>query len=463
MNSGVLTLPWQRILIVTPLYPPRNLGGTQLRARKLANWLVSRGLSVEVLCVEEISPGDRDGLVEVRREVFENVGVHRLYLAHTKSLTAFRRAYDHPEIESYLERVVTEQRPDLIHLISGYLVTACAIRVARGHDIPIVVTLTDYWFVCPRITLIRSNGRPCSGPHSALDCTRCLLSESRRYRLPERFLSSVADLIWRVLSRFELLKNRIALYSEMTLREHLLVDLLNQVDAVIVPTNSLRPRLIRAGIEDRFYLSRHSIVPQELGIQSDGSKSESQNLRFGYLGNLLPAKGADLLVNAYQQLATEYEDISLTIWGDASTQLGYAAELRKALEGVPNADIRGRYEPGQIGELMRDIDVLVVPSRWPEIGPFVILEAFATRTPVIAARIGNMPELVEHGVNGLLFESDSVADLRMQMRRVLDEPGLNEHLKCGIAPVRTQEKEIEENIEVYRHATQRVLRRLNDP
>jgi glycosyltransferase involved in cell wall biosynthesis len=463
MNSGILSLPWQRVLIVTPLYPPRNLGGTQLRARKLARWLVSRGISVEVVCVEEMLPGDHDGIVGVQREVFEDVLVHRLYLAYTRSLTAFRRAYDHPQIEAYLERVIAERRPDLIHLISGYLVTACAIKVARAHNIPSVVTLTDYWFICPRINLIRANERLCTGPHSALDCTRCLLSESRRYRLPEQLLSGVADLVWRLLARSDRLKDRIALYSEATRRQHLLVNLLNQADAVIIPTNSLRPRLVRAGVEDRFYLSRHSIVPTDLGIQPDSPKSESQSFRFGYLGTLLPIKAADLLVHAYRQLAREYRDISLAIWGDASIRPGYATELRKALERVPDAAIRGRYQPSQIGELMRDIDMLVAPSRWPEIGPFIILEAFATQTPVIAARIGNMPELVEHNVNGLVFEPDSVTDLQTQMRRVLDEPGLYEHLRSGMSPVRTQEDEMEENIEVYRHATQQVVRRLNEP
>jgi glycosyltransferase involved in cell wall biosynthesis len=113
------------------------------------------------------------------------------------------------------------------------------------------------------------------------------------------------------------------------------------------------------------------------------------------------------------------------------------------------ATLHGRYEPTQVGELLRDIDVLVVPSRWPEIGPFVILEAFAAKTPVIAARMGNMPELVDHNVNGLLFEPDSASDLQAHMRRFLEEPDLYERLRAGIPAVRTQDQEVAEIFDIY--------------
>jgi len=391
--------------------------------------------------------GESDTLtVDVDR--CEEVQVHRLNLTNTRSPISFRNSFDHPEIESYIRGLLINQRFDVLHLISGYLVTGCAISAALVCQVPMVVTLTDYWFICPRINLIRSTGEMCGGPYNALDCTRCLLVQSRRYRIPEQVLPPLANLAWRFFERSRKLRRYLPLYEEVARREHLLIERLNSADAITIPTNSLRPRLVRAGVADCFQLSRHGIIPQDLGIQS-AEKSISSLLRFGYLGQVLSSKGVDLLARAYQRLVVEYGEISLSIWGEASDQSAYVTKLKAMLKGVPRAAMMGRYEPAQLGDILQEIDVLVVPSRWPEIGPFTILEAFAAKTPVIAARIGNMPELVEHGINGLLFEPDSSADLYAQMRRFLDEPNLVEKLRSGIRDVRTHDDEMSEVMDIY--------------
>jgi glycosyltransferase involved in cell wall biosynthesis len=226
---------------------------------------------------------------------------------------------------------------------------------------------------------------------------------------------------------------------------------LNEADAVIVPTNSLRPRLRRAGFRGQLHLSRHSIVPQELGLREEAIHVQSEALRFAYLGRLDPVKGVDLLIDAYRRLSSEYADLSLAIWGDASKQPAYLERLRRMGADAPGLTFECRYDPADLGRILAEVDVLVVPARWPEIGPFVVLEAFASGTPVIGARIGNIPELVEHGASGLLFAPDSVADLERQMRRVLEEPDLVQRLRQGIGPVRIVHQEMDEIMEVYSH------------
>lgn len=437
-----------KILIVTPHYPPKRLGGTELRARKLARWLHDQGAYVEVICVEEVLAGDHDQC-EVKCEQFENVLVHRLYLTHSGETLPFRYSYKHPEIEAYITKTIQDSRPDLIHLISGYLITAAAIDVGTAHNIPTVMTVTDYWFVCPRINLIRSNGQPCGGPYSALDCTRCLLSESRRYRLPEQLLPGIAERVWNLIGDSENLLQRIPLYQEVLHRQQHLVSTLNRASVVTIPTNSLRSRLVHAGVKDQFHLSRHGVIPEALGIDPENLSSQSSLLRFGFMGQVLFSKGVDILVHAFKQLVEIYPNIALSVWGGLDSQPQYVKGLQEILAGAPNVNFEGRYEPAQVGAILRDIDVLVVPSRWPEIGPFVILEAFATKTPVIATRMGNMMELVEHEVNGLLFEPDSVEDLKYQMERFLQEPELQECLRAQILPVRTHEEEMNDIAQLY--------------
>lgn len=437
----------QRILIVTPLFPPQSWAGTQLRAYKLVQWLRAHGFQVEVICVHQIKPGPADKLVKIKSEPYDGVMVHRLYLEHTNSLTAFRYLYDHPDIRQYLEEYLAKTQPNLIHMISGYLITGSVIEVAHKQHIPTVVTLTDYWFICPRTNLIRSDESICGGPYSALDCTRCLLSESRRYRLPEKILSPVADIFWKLVDHLG--KEHIPLYHEVVKRQQLLVKQLNSADVVTIPTQSLRTRLVKAGVHDRFVLSRHGIVHEQLGITADFIKSPSNIFRFGFMGQVIHNKGVDLLANAYQRLTTSHKNTSLTIWGKADLNAPYVRNINKQLESIPTASLMGSYTPNQVGEILQEIDALVVTSRWPEIGPFVILEAFATKTPVIAANIGNMPELVQHDNNGLLFEPDSADSLYRQMSRFLTEPSLYEQLRANIPSVRTQEDEMAEVLAIY--------------
>lgn len=436
-----------RILIVTPHYPPASLSGAQLHTRRVALWMRSHGIHSEVVCVERVERGAVDQVV-VEQDLFEDVPVYRLYVTHCAEV--YRDFEDNPGLEAAIDRLVCERRPDLIHLISGYLLGRHALQSAYRQGIPAVVTLTDYWFVCPRINLIRSTGEMCRGPESALDCARCLLGERRRFRLWEEVAPRMTQRVWQGLGQSQVLQSHIPLAQAMEKRQETLIGLLNQADAVTIPTNSLRPRLVRAGVEDRMLLSRHGISAREAGIGEFNIKAESPLFRFGYMGQIIAVKGVDLLVEAYRQVRAAHEAISLSLWGNADPQPKYVARLQKLIEEVPGVTLQGRYEPGQIGRVLQEIDMLVVPSRWPEIGPLVILEAFAAQTPVIAANIGNMPELVEHGVNGLLFEPDSLTDLAAQMRRVVEEPGLYAHLVANVPAVRTPDDEMAEMAAIYR-------------
>jgi glycosyltransferase involved in cell wall biosynthesis len=90
-----------------------------------------------------------------------------------------------------------------------------------------------------------------------------------------------------------------------------------------------------------------------------------------------------------------------------------------------------------------------VPSVWYENSPNVILEAFAHRTPVIASDLGGMAELVQHDVNGLVFEPGNAKALARQLRRLLDDSDLLARLRDGITPVRTIGDEMRQVIDIY--------------
>jgi len=104
---------------------------------------------------------------------------------------------------------------------------------------------------------------------------------------------------------------------------------------------------------------------------------------------------------------------------------------------------RGGYGPADLPQILAGTDVAVVPSRGENF-PFVIREILHARVPVIAPALSGIPEIVEDGVNGLLFTSNDVQDLAAKLASVIETPGLIDRWRRGIKPVKSIDEEAEE-------------------
>ncbi len=118
-----------------------------------------------------------------------------------------------------------------------------------------------------------------------------------------------------------------------------------------------------------------------------------------------------------------------------------------ALKGVTWA---GELDRSAVRQLLGSLDVIVMPSRWPENSPNVVLEAQAMGIPVIGARVGGIPELVQHEHNGLLFAAGDAGDLAAQMARLVREPDLRRRLGAAAPDVRSLDDEADDLLATYR-------------
>lgn len=109
----------------------------------------------------------------------------------------------------------------------------------------------------------------------------------------------------------------------------------------------------------------------------------------------------------------------------------------------------GHFNNNMISKIFSEIDILIVPSIWPENSPLVIQEAFLARTPVIASDIGGVPELITHNVNGLLFRANDSADLYNKVELIINNPDYVENLRQNISAVKTIEENAEELEKIY--------------
>lgn len=189
------------------------------------------------------------------------------------------------------------------------------------------------------------------------------------------------------------------------------------------------------------------------GLDAEGwsstEKTSSHSLHIGYIGQIAKHKGVDVLVRAFKRLRTKGNEVRLSIYGDVTRAPAYVRDVRRLIGNDGRIQFAGTFTHDQILEVYRELDVLVVPSIWYENSPNVILEALAFKKPVIASAIGGIPEMISHGVNGLLFEPGNPSDLARQLQRLLDEPSLLSRLRRHIKLVRTIEEEMAELMQVY--------------
>lgn len=439
-----------RILFITHFLPPKFNAGTEKYTLSLARSFLLKGYEVKVLCAEDWYTGDKywNGVTE---DVCEGVPVTRIHLNWTKAGDPNRMLYNSPMVEKWLTETLKTMQPDLVHVTSAHSLGVGILRSVRQANIPLILTLMDFWFICPSHQLVRSNGDLCDGITTPLECQACLLGDSNLLkRLYTNEYSKLSRLHFlRVLSYLPIITKLPGLRGmllNMDERKRLVSEALNWPDVILTHSKF---------VQSIFH--KHSPGSVEVLInghdfkwkQDYKGKTSSSSFRFGYIGQIQFTKGVHVLIEAFVRANLE-DCAKLEIWGDTSRDDNYVQHLQTQIKNNPAICMNGRFEHDQLAEVLAGIDVLIVPSLWYENAPLVIQEAFASQTPVIATNLGGMAEAVTHEVNGLMFRRGDADDLAAQLRRFIEEPGLRERLQKGIPEVKTIAEEVAELELVYR-------------
>lgn len=440
-----------KILFISNGFPPQQWAGTETYTAGLAQELLQRGHQVQVLCGGDWQEGAEywNGFSD---ESYHNVAVRRLHLHWSLAPRPFEYLYKNPVVADYLARYLEELQPDLVHVTSCDILSASILDVIKAANLPLILSLTDFWFLCPRWNLLRSDGENCSGVTSAWDCLKCNLLNEKAYLWPNSVLpeSIVAQFLTRA-SKYPVLTRQRGLRGmagDMDQRKEYLQRALTLPDYRITASDFVRDVFIANGIDAPINVQAYG---HDLSwLDNYNGKTPSDVIRIGYVGQIAYSKGVHLLLQAVRSFAENNlaHEIQLLIYGNVEHDAGYSASLFELADGLQNVQFCGTYAHDESAQVFAGIDVLAVPSLWYDF-PLVIREAFATETPVVATNLGGMAEAVTHNVSGLLFERDNAEDLARQFQRILEEPGLLERLREGIPPVKTIQQEIDELESIY--------------
>ncbi len=315
----------------------------------------------------------------------QSEGANRFFVKSNASLPmwkgALRYIYNR-EAQQSLAQLIAEEQPDIahIHLFWGGLSTSI-LDTLRKHHIPVVHTAHDYRIVCPAYTFRRNDGTICEACKGG-KYYNCLLNRCSRGSLVQSLLMT----------------------AEMYLRNkwHKAIC---KIDGFVFVSNFSHRKHIEC--MPQLSLTRSIVSYNSTSILDQKFISQERGDYFLFFGRLSSEKGIKTLIEAFAGL----EGLRLKIVGTGPeeealkqyiTQHGSHSEVE--FVGYRNGDA--------LKELIRDASFVIVPSEWYENNPMTIIEAYTAGIPVIGANIGGIPEIIDEGQTGYLFEPGDVEQLR---------------------------------------------------
>jgi glycosyltransferase involved in cell wall biosynthesis len=299
-------------------------------------------------------------------------------------IQAFFSGIYNPFASQEVARFVDHYRPDVAHVHNLYpLFSPSVLSALRRKGIPIVMTVHNHFHTCPTADHL-FDGEICEKCVGGREY-HCAIQNCRR-----NVFESLGYTVRSVVAR------KLRLFTA-------------NVTVTIALNEFARGRLLMSG----FAPERVVVLPNSVTIQDQPADAHAGRYAM-FSGRMCPEKGVATLLEAARRTA----EIPVRLFGGGPT-------LDEHLNDAPeNVEFRGQVDTTEIAQAYRGARFLVVPSRWFEGCPLVILEAMSFGLPVIASRIGGLSELVDEGVTGMLFEPGNGEELAGKMVTLWRDPGL---------------------------------------
>jgi len=446
-----------KILLGVHQFFPEFRGGTEILTLSTARELKARGHDVSIVTGYPASKNTPE-TERFDRYDFEGLPVERFYHAHaqTAQQDIAHAEYNNLFFASRFRGLLTRLQPDVVHFFHLERLSASAIEVCQDLRIPTVYTPTDYWAICPSHQLRLPDQSFCSGPDAlGVNCIRHLVSLVPRL-LPLRGpLQMVPDWLIKptvaTINRDFPLKPQFAKsVTAVSSRLAFMRLQISRVDAVLAPNRSIES----AFADNGFATANFRVIPYGISqpiVKNPSPKKPRQaaprDLRLGFIGTLSDHKGAHVLIEAVRLLAGA--PLQVDIYGATDQFPEYVARLRALTAQDLRLTLRGTFDNQDIGTVMSSLDALVIPSLWRENTPLVLYSAQMARLPVIASDVAGIAEVVEHGVNGLLFRVGDAQELASIIQRALSEKDLLRRLSAAAKTPKSITEYTDELIGVY--------------
>lgn len=396
-----------RILLACHQFFPRCYTGTETLTLEVATELRERGHQVAIITTEPLIPGDPiPESPEIRKELYEGFQVWKLIIPKPVNLI---ERLDSESCDSRLvnlfDAVADEWDPEIVYIFHLMNLTSIFADQLFRRGISVYFIPTDFWMICPYYQMVRYDMSMCD-TCSPEKCYQCRIGHYRAKR--GRILGALA----KPLQAFPRLaglfhgKSR-EIFRSVRLREERHITTISGIQGVFFP-NQFMQNTFHA---NKLSNSSEHIIPfpipeRSREVFSLEAPDGDGPLKVAFIGTLRHTKGPQVLLKACSRIKNR-NDIEVRIWGAGEKK--FETELKRIAAGIGWIEFRGVFPQNRFPDVLKDSDVVVVPSLWHENTPLVALSALAAKRKVIVSGVGGLSSLVDDGATGFVFPAgDSV-------------------------------------------------------
>ena len=393
MNSSL------RISLLVHGYPPFEQAGTEQHTAMLATELEQQGHIVQIICATRSPTHQHAEKI--------SFGHHRHRIVNNIPSRPLSEKECDPIIRDLIQELWQSFSPDIIHIQHLMFLST-----DLSFPVPTFLTLHDAWMWCAsggqerELHLPKNQNTICSGPQNH-KCAQC--SSKWAPQLPKRgrALIKTAQFLRPVVSVQQL--NRIWKNLPHSIRKSFSISTKKEFSST--PHEAQQRNLHMHSFAQNFqeifapsqYLANRATkyLDREVKVIRHGPNTHREHIGgkgFVFIGGIAVHKGPHIVQKAHQKSC--FSQIPLRFYGPMHDPTLIAEKYW--------CGIRSNQE---ILDILQNSDALIMGSIWPENAPLVITEALSVGCPVIAPRIGGIPEMIRDGENGLLYSAGDVEDL----------------------------------------------------
>lgn len=301
--------------------------------------------------------------------------------SNMSKIKAFSRPFGGMEVKKKFNALLDDFRPDVVHLNNIHTQLSPIIaEIAHTRGIRVVWTLHDSKLVCPCYTCMR-DGKWCE------ECFSQKISVIKH-------LCMQGGIPGAFIGYWELKK-----WNKERLQE--------VCDLFLPPSQFMADTCEKGGYDKNNF----RVLCNFIDLKKVENPSFEKEAYYVYLGRLTKVKGIETLSEVASRLSYK-----LVVIGSGDLE----DELRKKYKDS-SIEFLGQKNWTEIRPVLEKARFMVIPSEWSENNPLTVIEAQALGTPVLGARIGGIPELIEEGVNGMTFESRNIDDLAKKIEIMMNK------------------------------------------
>lgn len=298
------------------------------------------------------------------------------------------------EVKRNLTKLIVNEKPDIAYVLLFHKkLSPAVLTVCASKKVPIVMRISDYLFMCPKMTFYRNENI----------CELC--KKSKLFSIKHKCVknSVFMSISWYLADKF-----------------HLLKKIYNPVNAYILTNPFMKKKLLEYGYRGDYNVIESFSANNKKHMKRYSEKSK--NKQICYIGNIFEHKGVDLLLKAFSKFRITNPEYRLVIMGNDFDHI-IQDMMGKKCELFDHVVYHKHSSHSKVLGILSNSIYSVVPVKWYENLPNSIIESFSVGTPVIATDIGSIQYMIRNQYNGFTFQYGDIDDLSEKISEAVSISG----------------------------------------